>query len=63
MDVDVLKHKIIKEFNCLLEKLNNGYQPDIEFLLEEISFLEICEEIDNPLIMLQYYLNHKWQAF
>ena len=67
MDVDVLvsnlESKIIKEFNCLLSKIRKGYQPSLEFLLEEISTLEIYKDIDNrlALTMLQYYINHQWQ--
>lgn len=69
MDVDVLVHelesKIIKEFNCLLSKIRKGYYPNLEFLLEEISILEIYKEIDNKLTltMLQYYINHQWKEF
>lgn len=67
MDVDVLvsnlESKIIKEFNCLLAKIRKGYQPNLEFLLEEISTLEIYKDIDSrlALTMLQYYINHQWQ--
>lgn len=67
MDVDVLvnnlESKIIEEFKCLLSKIRKGYYPDLEFLLEEISTLEIYKEIDNrlALTMLQYYINHQWQ--
>lgn len=32
-----LKQKIICEFQDILQKLNCGIQPDLEFLLEEIS--------------------------
>ncbi len=69
MDVDVLadnlKSKIIKEFNCLLLKIKKGYYPDLEFLLEEISTLEIYKEVDNryALTLLQYYINHSWQEY
>ena len=65
MDVDVLvnelKSKIITEFNCLLSKIKKGYNPSLEFILEEISTLEIYKDIDNrlALTMLQYYINHQ----
>lgn len=67
MDVDVLisdlESKIIEEFKCLLSKIRKGYYPSLEFILEEISTLEIYKDIDNrsALTMLQYYINHKWQ--
>ena len=69
MDVDALvnnlKNKFIEEFNCLLSKVRKGYQPNLEFLLQELSLLEIYKEIDNrsALVMLQYYMNHQWQDF
>ena len=69
MDVDVLvnelESKIITEFNCLLSKIKKGYNPSLEFILEEISILEIYKDIDNrlALTMLQYYINHQWQEF
>ena len=32
-DVDVLKQKVIDEFNHLLKKVRKGYKPDYEFIL------------------------------
>lgn len=67
MDVDVdalnkLKEKVSKEFWELLCKIRKGYKPDYEFILEEISFIDIIQnnEIDNKLSLtaLQYYLNN-----
>lgn len=69
MDVDALindlESKLIKEFNCLLSKVRKGYYPSLEFILEEISVLEIYKEIDERLAstMLQYYINHQWPEF
>lgn len=60
-----LKKKVIQEFGVLLTKVKKGYKLDYEFLLEEISFIELIQnnELDNnlPLTALQYYLNNKWQ--
>lgn len=63
--VNDLKNKFIKEFTCLLTKIKKGNQPDLEFLLEELSLLETYKEIDQRLVltMLQYYINHQWQEF
>lgn len=65
MDVDALKEKIIKEFTNLLCEIRKGYKLNYEFILEEISFIDLIQhnEIDEKLslIALQYYLNNKWQ--
>lgn len=68
MDVDALnklKKKVAEEFYSLLCRVKKGYQPDYEFILEEISLIELIKnnEIDNKLSLttLQYYLNNKWQ--
>ena len=46
-------------------QVRKGYKLDYEFILEEISFIELIQnnEIDNKLSLtaLQYYLNNKWQ--
>ena len=64
-DVDAIKEKVIKEYISLLCELRKGYRPDYEFILEEISFIELIQnnELDNNLSLtaLQYYLNNKWQ--
>lgn len=60
-----LKKKVNEEFYSLLCKVKKGYKPDYEFILEEISFIELIQnnEIDDKLSLttLQYYLNNKWQ--
>lgn len=64
-DVDALKEKVTREFTSLLCEIRKGYKPDYEFILEEISFIDLIQhnEIDRKLslIALQYYLNNKWQ--
>lgn len=64
-DVDALKGKVAKEFVMLLCEIRKGYKPNYEFILEEISFIDLIQhnEIDRKLslIALQYYLNNKWQ--
>ena len=68
MDVDALsklKKKVSEEFYKLIFQVRKGYKPDYEYILEEISFIELIQnnEIDNKLLLtaLQYYLNNKWQ--
>ena len=39
-----LKEKIIYDFYSIISKLNCGIQPDLEFLLEEISMVYIYDE-------------------
>lgn len=68
VDVDALndlKRKVSKEFFQLMCRVRKGYKLDYEFILEEISFIDLIKnrEIDDKLslIALQYYLNNKWQ--
>lgn len=60
-----LKKKTSEEFFKLLCKIRQGYKVDYEFILEEISFIDLIqnEEINEKLSLtvLQYYLNNKWQ--
>lgn len=59
MAVDVLnKMKVYKEYYNLIYKLGMGYRPDYEFLLEEISLIELNTEIENYAALLQYYQTH-----
>ena len=63
MIVDALKDKVVKEFCTLIKYIKKGYRPDYEFILEEISFIDLIEnnDIENISLALQYYLNNKWQ--
>lgn len=63
MVVDALKKKVSEEFFTLLCKVRKGYKPNYQFILEEISLIDIKDEIDQTLLLtaLQYYLNNKWQ--
>lgn len=60
-----LKKKVSKEFSKLICQVSKGYKPNYEFILEEISFINLIndKEIDDKLSLtaLQYYLNNKWQ--
>ena len=68
MDVDALnklKKKVTEEFYKLIFQVRKGYKPDHEYILEEISFIELFQDrdLDDKLSLtaLQYYLNNKWQ--
>lgn len=68
VDVDALnklKQKVICEFTELLCKVRKGYRLDYEFIMEEISFVDLIKDnkIDDKLSLsaLQYYINNKWQ--
>lgn len=69
MDVDVLnnlKKKVSNEFLKLIYQIQKGQKPNYEFILEEISFINLIKnrEIDDKLSLtaLQYYLNNQWQT-
>ena len=55
--IDDLKHKVIYEFMNLLVQVEKGYKPEYEHILDEISLLEVYEELDKKDFILQYYLN------
>ena len=57
-DIDLLKDKIICEYKLIISELENGHKPNMEFLLEEISAVDLENEIDNREFIIQYYLNN-----
>lgn len=63
--VNRLKQKVICEFDELLKYVEKGYKPNYQFLLEEITFINIITEdkinLDKSLFILQFYNNNKWQ--
>lgn len=60
-DVDALKYKVISEFKQLLKKIRKGYRPDYEFILQEISLIELWQ-LDDTDFFKQFYLNNAWQT-
>ena len=56
-DIELLKDKVICEYKLLITLLEKGQKPNIEFILEEISAIDIEKEIDNREFIIQYYLN------
>ena len=55
-DIDKLKEKIKCEYLDIITQLENGNYPSLEFLLEEISAVELENEIDKREYIIQYYL-------
>lgn len=60
-NADALKQKVISEFIQLLKKIRKGYRPDYEFILQEISLIELWQ-LDNTDFFKQFYLNNAWQT-
>ena len=57
-DIDLLKDKIICEYKQIISELEKGRRPNLEFLLEEISAVDLENELDNREFIIQYYLNN-----
>ena len=57
-DIDLLKDKIICEYKLIISELERGHKPELEFLLEEISAVDLENELDNREFIIQYYLNN-----
>ena len=52
-NIDELKRKIICEYQGIIDKLECGIQLDLEFLLEEISLVDILENGEESGILLE----------
>lgn len=55
--VDALKDKIICDFIKFIKCLNRGKPFDYQFILEEISLVELYNDISEIDYLIQYYLN------
>lgn len=58
-DVDELKRKVIKEYNQLLCRMSKGYKDDYTFILNQISFIGIGEQLQNCKLLIEYFLNNE----
>ena len=58
-DISFLKEKVICEYLAIITALERGQRLDLEFLLEEISAIDIENEINNREFVIQYYLNNQ----
>ncbi len=68
MDADVinnLKSKVICEYQNLLKMIEKGYRLDYQYILEEISLIDLLENLEldsqSSLFVSQFYLNNKWE--
>jgi hypothetical protein len=52
-NINELKNKIICEYLGIIDKLECGIQLDLEFLLEEISLVDILENGEESGILLE----------
>lgn len=52
-NMDEFKNKIICEYQGIIDKLECGIQLDLEFLLEEISLVDILENGEESGILLE----------
>lgn len=57
-DIDLLKDKVICEYKRIISDLERGRTPTLDFLLEEISAIDLNTEIDNREFIISYYLNN-----
>lgn len=60
MDVDVLKIKVIKDFNTFVNKLNKGYKIDHEPVMKQIFFIENYDNLNNIESIGQRLINIKY---
>ena len=58
LDVDVLKQKVIKEYNNILKQLSKGYKPDLTLILDQLTFIELQSELDNYTVIYQKLNNN-----
>lgn len=45
--ISKLKQKVIEDYLAYVKKLNKGYKADYSLILNEISFIETYNKIDN----------------
>lgn len=57
-DIELLKNKIICDYQKLLTELYKGKKPDISTILEEISIVDLDSDLDKREFIIQYYLNN-----
>ena len=58
LNVDVLKQKVIKEYNTVLKQLSKGYKPDLALILDQLTFIELQNELDNYIVIYQKLNNN-----
>ena len=54
-----LKEKVIDEYFKILDQLECGITPDLDFILDEILAIETFRDLDNKEYILQYYVTNE----
>ena len=57
IDTAAVKDKVISEYNYLISRLEIGYKPEYDHILNMILFIETAGFIDNNEIILKKLLN------
>ena len=58
LNVDVLKQKVIDEYQNVLKQLNKGYKPDLFNILDQLVFIELQYKLDNYIVIYQKLNNN-----
>ena len=61
LDADALnelKKKVTEEYEKYVKRLNRGYKDDYSLILNEISFIETYQYLDNQKLIYEYYINY-----
>lgn len=53
LNVDVLKQKVIKEYEAVLKQLLRGYKPDLSSILDKLVVIEEQDELSNYKLIFQ----------
>lgn len=57
IDIAAVKDKIISEYNYLVSRLELGYRPEYDHILNMILFVDTYNFIDNKNIIFKKLLN------
>lgn len=57
--MDKLKKKIIQDYRKLLRRVAKGHIDKYDLILNEISFVELCNQLENNKSLKEYFLNNE----
>lgn len=58
LHVDVLKERIINDFNQIFKQLQKGYKPSLTDIMDKLVFLELKTKIDKYKVIYQKLNNN-----
>lgn len=58
MDVDVVKKKVISDFQFFLQRLEVGYIEDYQHILSEIAFIESSDYYNNKQQIIEFLIHN-----